>query len=40
MYVVSLTYKVPDDIVEFHLSAHVTWLQTAFDEGEIGRAHV
>jgi uncharacterized protein YciI len=33
MYVVSLTYKVPDDIVEFHLPAHVTWLQTAFDEG-------
>ncbi|MFF2246709.1 YciI family protein [Arthrobacter sp. NPDC058130] len=33
MYVVSLTYKVPDDIVEFHLPAHVAWLQAAFDDG-------
>jgi uncharacterized protein YciI len=33
MYVVSLTYKVPDEIVEFHLPAHVEWLQAAFDEG-------
>ncbi|HSO90877.1 MAG TPA: YciI family protein [Arthrobacter sp.] len=33
MYVVSLTYKVPEEIVDFHLPAHVTWLQNAFDEG-------
>ena len=33
MYVVSLTYKVPEDIVEFHLPAHLTWLQAAFDDG-------
>jgi uncharacterized protein YciI len=33
MYVVSLTYKVPEEIVEFHLPAHVTWLQDAFDTG-------
>ena len=33
MYVVSLTYKVPEEIVEFHLPAHVEWLQTAFDDG-------
>jgi uncharacterized protein YciI len=33
MYVVSLTYKVPEEIVDFHLPAHVTWLQDAFDEG-------
>ncbi|MDD1476300.1 YciI family protein [Arthrobacter sp. H16F315] len=33
MYVVSLTYKVPEEIVDFHLPAHVTWLQGAFDEG-------
>ncbi|MCU1532659.1 MAG: cyclohydrolase [Arthrobacter sp.] len=33
MYVVSLTYKVPDEIVEFHLRAHITWLQDAFDAG-------
>ena len=30
MYVVSLTYKVPEEIVDFHLPAHVTWLQGAF----------
>lgn len=33
MYVVSLTYKVPEEIVEFHLPAHVKWLQDAFDAG-------
>lgn len=33
MYVVSLTYKVPEEIVDFHLPAHVTWLQDAFDKG-------
>lgn len=33
MYVVSLTYKVPEEIVDFHLQAHVTWLQDAFDQG-------
>jgi len=33
MYVVSLTYKVPEEIVEFHLKAHVEWLKDAFDEG-------
>jgi uncharacterized protein YciI len=33
MYVVSLTYKVPEEIVEFHLPGHVEWLQAAFDEG-------
>ncbi|WP_427005721.1 YciI family protein [Pseudarthrobacter sp. H2] len=33
MYVVSLTYKVPEEIVDFHLPAHVIWLQDAFDEG-------
>ncbi|KQR76841.1 GTP cyclohydrolase [Arthrobacter sp. Leaf337] len=33
MYVVSLTYKVPEEIVDFHLNAHVAWLQDAFDQG-------
>jgi len=33
MYVVSLTYKVPEEIVDFHLPAHATWLQDAFDDG-------
>ncbi len=33
MYVVSLTYKVPEEIVDFHLPAHVDWLQAAFDAG-------
>ena len=33
MYVVSLTYKVPEEIVDFHLPAHVTWLQDAFVQG-------
>ncbi|MDQ0681030.1 uncharacterized protein YciI [Arthrobacter pascens] len=33
MYVVSLSYKVPEDIVDFHLEAHVDWLKRAFDDG-------
>ena len=33
MYVVSLTYKVPEEIVDFHLPAHVKWLEDAFDQG-------
>lgn len=33
MYVVSLSYKVPEDIVDFHLEAHVDWLKGAFDDG-------
>ncbi|HEY3575376.1 MAG TPA: YciI family protein [Arthrobacter sp.] len=33
MYVVSLTYKVAQEIVDQHLDAHVDWLKDAFDEG-------
>ncbi len=33
MYVVSLTYRVPQDIVDFHNDAHIAWLQKAFDDG-------
>ena len=33
MFVVSLTYKVPDDIVDFHRPGHMAWLKDAFDEG-------
>lgn len=33
MYVISLSYKVPMDIVDFHLADHISWLQDAFDEG-------
>lgn len=33
MYVVSLTYRVPQDIVDFHNDAHIAWLQQAFDDG-------
>jgi uncharacterized protein YciI len=33
MYVVSLTYRVPQDIVDFHNDAHISWLQQAFDDG-------
>ncbi|MDP9696897.1 UNVERIFIED_ORG: uncharacterized protein YciI [Arthrobacter globiformis] len=33
MYVVSLTYKVDQEIVDQHLDAHVDWLKDAFDEG-------
>lgn len=33
MYVVSLTYRVPQEIVDFHNDAHIAWLQKAFDEG-------
>ncbi len=33
MYVVSLTYRVPQDIVDFHNDGHMAWLQEAFDNG-------
>jgi uncharacterized protein YciI len=33
MYVVSLSYRVPQDIVDFHNDAHIAWLQNAFDDG-------
>ncbi|XAS67239.1 YciI family protein [Micrococcaceae bacterium Sec5.7] len=33
MYVVSLSYKVAEDIVDYHLEAHVAWLKDAFDQG-------
>ena len=33
MYVVSLTYRVPQEIVDFHNDAHIEWLQKAFDDG-------
>ncbi|MEV4988675.1 YciI family protein [Pseudarthrobacter sp. LMD1-1-1.1] len=33
MYVVSLTYRVPQEIVDFHNDAHIVWLQKAFDDG-------
>ena len=33
MFVVSLTYKVDQEIVDQHLDAHVDWLKDAFDEG-------
>ncbi|MEE9098473.1 YciI family protein [Pseudarthrobacter phenanthrenivorans] len=33
MYVVSLTYRVPQEIVDFHNDAHIAWLQKAFDDG-------
>jgi uncharacterized protein YciI len=33
MYVISLSYKVPQEIVDYHLDDHVSWLQEAFDEG-------
>jgi len=33
MFVVSLTYKVPDDIVDFHRPGHMAWLKDAFDDG-------
>lgn len=33
MYVVSLSYRVPQDIVDFHNDAHIAWLQKAFDDG-------
>lgn len=33
MYVVSLSYRVPQDIVDFHNDAHIAWLQQAFDDG-------
>lgn len=33
MFVVSLTYKVPDEIVDFHRPGHMAWLKDAFDAG-------
>ncbi|MFI2566791.1 YciI family protein [Paenarthrobacter sp. NPDC018779] len=33
MFVVSLTYKVPDEIVDFHRPGHMVWLKDAFDAG-------
>jgi uncharacterized protein YciI len=33
MYVVSLSYRVPQDIVDFHNDAHIAWLKKAFDDG-------
>ncbi|MEV7607447.1 YciI family protein [Paenarthrobacter sp. NPDC089322] len=33
MFVVSLTYKVPDEIVDFHRPGHMAWLKGAFDDG-------
>lgn len=33
MFVVSLTYKVPDEIVDFHRPAHMDWVKEAFDAG-------
>ena len=33
MFVVSLTYKVPDEIVDFHRPGHMDWLKDAFDAG-------
>lgn len=33
MFVVALTYKVPDDIVDFHRPGHMAWLKQAFDDG-------
>lgn len=33
MFVVSMTYRVPDDIVDFHRPSHMRWVQDAFDSG-------
>ena len=33
MIVVSLSYKVPLDVVEFHLPAHVEWLNAGYAQG-------
>ncbi|MFE4543669.1 YciI family protein [Arthrobacter sp. NPDC056727] len=33
MYVVSLTYKVAQEIVDQHVDAHMDWLNDAFDQG-------
>lgn len=33
MFVVSLTYKVPQDIVDYHRAAHMAWVKEAFDAG-------
>lgn len=33
MYVVSLTYKVAQEIVDLHVDAHMDWVNDAFDQG-------
>jgi uncharacterized protein YciI len=33
MYVVSLTYKVAQEIVDQHVDAHMDWVNDAFDQG-------
>lgn len=33
MFVLSLTYKVPEAEVDTHLDAHVTWLQEGYRRG-------
>jgi uncharacterized protein YciI len=33
MFVVSLSYRVSQDIVDLHNEAHIAWLQKAFDDG-------
>ena len=33
MFIVSLTYKVPDQIVDFHRPAHMAWVKETFDAG-------
>ncbi|AMM34240.1 YCII-related domain protein [Sinomonas atrocyanea] len=33
MLIVSLTYRVPMDVVEAHLEAHRSWLRDAVDRG-------
>ena len=33
MFIVSLTYKVPDEIVDYHRPAHMAWVKETFDAG-------
>lgn len=33
MFIISLTYKVPIDMVDSHLDAHVAWLNQGLAEG-------
>lgn len=33
MFIISLTYKVPIDVVDSHLDAHVAWLNQGLTEG-------
>jgi uncharacterized protein YciI len=33
MFVVSLTYQVPADIVDYHRPAPMAWVKQAFDDG-------